>query len=792
MQLIRGLYATLLLSGAAAIPTSFTPRQSGSKLVTFADAFGGNFSVQRTTLTWTSQGSDGTYVDQDATTGDLELANIVGGNSSVFVRASDVEGVGSDYYDYEIQPSGNHVLFSTNYTKQYRHSYFANYFVFNRAQKTTVALAEGQSGDIQYATFAPKGDTIAYVRGNNLFIWRNGTTTQITDDGGPDLFNGVPDWVYEEEIFGDRYTLWFSPDGEYLAFLKIDETGVPTYTIPYYMAGGTKAPPYPKELDIRYPKVGETNPTVTFQLLDINNLEAGAKQVAGDSFPPEELIIGEVAWVTDDHSDVIFRAFNRVQDQEKLVLVDTSNASTKVVRERSETQGWIDDNIAIQYIPGTKSYVDLSDESGWNHIYRYPIDGSKPTALTSGEWEVTAILSINTKSKTVYYQSTERDSTERHVYSVSLDGKNKKALVDDSKPGSWTASFSAGSGYYILSYNGPNLPYQELYSANSTSRPIKTINDNSRLKSRLAEYKLPNVTWSTIDHPDGYSFNVMERLPPNFDPSKKYPVVFDIYGGPGSQQTAKTFRQVDFRAYLNSDPELEYIVLSVDNRGTGYKGRDFRATVTKQLGKFEAEDQVYAAQQYAKKPYVDSTKMAIMGWSFGGYLSSKVLELDSDAFSFALITAPVSDWRFYDSMYTERYMKTPALNAAGYNASAVHDAEGFKNVRGGFLLQHGTGDDNVHFQNSAVLVDTLTSARVGPKKMHVQWFTDSDHSINFHGANTLVYKQMARYLWLEKQRKEDGDGAEGKHQFDRRTPEQNENEEDGVIWEKFEGPGLRM
>jgi dipeptidyl-peptidase-4 len=540
------------------------------------------------------------------------------------------------------------------------------------------------------------------------------------------------------------------------------------------MASKTVAPPYPEFLDLRYPKVGETNPTATLHLLSLSDLASGPKKVEYGSFAANDLIIGEVAWVTEDHSSLIFRTYNRVQDQEKLILVDTATLSAKVVRERVADPGWIENNIAITYV-GNGTYLDLSDASGYQHIYLYRIDSSTPTAVTSGDWEVTGILSVDAEGRKVYYQSTEHASNERHVYSVNFDGTGKTALVDDKVEGYWTASFSAGGGYYILSYNGPNIPYQELFSSkasnstNGTTVAIKTINDNAALATKLAAYTLPKVTWSTIDHPDGYSFNVMERLPAKFDPSKKYPVIFDPYGGPNSQQTGKTFRQVDFRAYLASDPELEYIVLSVDNRGTGYKGRDFRNPVTQQLGKLEAIDQVYAAKEWAKKSYVDAEHITIMGWSYGGYLASKVVETDSDAFSFAIITAPVSDWRFYDSMYTERYMKN-ITNSDGSNGTAsyfetsVHNTTGFKNIRGGFLIQHGTGDDNVHFQHSAVMVDTLTRGGVGPMKMNTQWFTDSDHSINFHGATALVYKQMAKYLWLEKNRK----AGETVHQFTKR------------------------
>ncbi|CUS10776.1 unnamed protein product, partial [Tuber aestivum] len=296
-------------------------------------------------------------------------------------------------------------------------------------------------------------------------------------------------------------------------------------------------------------------------------------------------------------------------------------------------------------IPGlsTPSYVDISDHSGWRHIYLYPVTGGEPIALTSGNCEVTAIYSIDVKRGLIHYQSTERDSTERHIFTVSLDGKTKKPLVDITKEGYYSASFSPGGGYYILSYNGPNLPWQLLRSLGSDT-PIRVINDNASLKGNLSAYSLPKISWSKLKHPDGYELNFLEHLPPNFRKGKKYPVLFDIYGGPGSQLTGKTFRRtVDFNAYLGSDPELEYIVVTVDNRGTGYKGRKFRTMVAGQLGKLESEDQVWAAKEYGKRDYVDVGKISIWGSSYGGYLTGKVLELDSGAFSLGIMTAPVTD-----------------------------------------------------------------------------------------------------------------------------------------------------
>jgi dipeptidyl-peptidase-4 len=358
---------------------------------------------------------------------------------------------------------------------------------------------------------------------------------------------------------------------------------VETFRVPYYMAPTNAAPPYPKYLELRYPKVATKNPTVTVHLLDIGNLPAGASEVSFQSFPPNDLIAGEVAWVTDSHTHVIVLTYNHVQDQEKLVLVDVV---ASLVRERDARPGWIENNFAIQYISGTESYFDLSDESGWMHLYSYAVNGSTPTAITAGEWEVTSILNINSKTKTIYYQSTERDSKERHVYSISLDGTKKKAIVNEQSCWIMDCKFLCWwRVLYSLIQWTKSPPFKKLYSPKSTTTSIKTINDNAKLATALSVIDLPKVSWTIIDHPDGYSFNVMERLPPRFDSTKEYPVVFEIYGGPGSQQTTKSFRQVDFRAYLASDPELECIVLSVENRGTNYKGSDFRTVVAGQLGR---------------------------------------------------------------------------------------------------------------------------------------------------------------------------------------------------------------
>lgn len=750
------------------------PLGKGTKRLTYnitTDA-PGQLSAQTRAFSWVGTGADGDYIYTGAS-GDFIFENVATGESTTFISADKVP---EDYYDFSISPDASHVLWSVNYTKQYRYSYFADFLIQNVATGETTPLDPESAGDIQYAEWSPaSSNQVAFVKGNNLYISTNGTISQITENGGPDYFNAIPDWVYEEEIFGDRYTMWYSPDGEKIAFLSFNETGVGTFRIPYYIDDDAEyVPVYPRELELRYPKVGTKNPTVVFNLLDVATGEV--TNVPIDAFPEDDLVVGEVAWLTEAHGKVAYRAYNRVQDNEKVVLVDVDAISSKVVRERDGTDGWLENLMQIRYIgpistsnqtyrnASAEYYLDISDESGWAHIYLFPVDGGDKIALTSGEWEVLTIPKVDYKRGIVYYTSTEHHSTESHMYSVSFKGE-KKALVDDSIPAFWTGSFSSGGSYYVLRYAGPDVPYQELYSVNS-SEPIRTIVNNTVLYNRLQEYALPNITYLDLEHPDGYTLDAMLRLPPNFDPSKKYPMLLIPYGGPNAKEVHKNFNPLNWKAYVASDPELEYITLTVDGRGTGRKGRAFRSLVTSNLGQLEAEDQIFAAKELAKNSWVDSNHIGIWGWSYGGYLSAKVVEVGDPIISFAAITAPVSDWRFYDSLYTERYMKTPDINPGGYNVSRVHDASGFKKIAGGVVIQHGTGDDNVHFQNAAALVDLLMVNRVTPEKMQNTFFTDSDHSINFHNNGKFLYRQLSKMVYEEKQREGDSKGG---HQWSKKS-----------------------
>jgi dipeptidyl-peptidase-4 len=732
----------------------FPAQGNGDRLLSYNETTPyASLRPKSTSVKWSSGGSsDGQYISKNDN-GDLVRQDIVTGNSTVFLSADQIP---EDLREYWIGTGDEHVLFATNATTVYRHSYNADYYIHDTATGDKTPLVDDQAGDIQLAKLSPAGDSIAFVRGNDLYLRdAEGSIHRITDNGSPDMFNGVADWVYEEEVIGGSSTTWFSPDGKFLAFLSLNETGVGTYTIPYYMDGKKIAPPYPEELELRYPKVGSTNPRVSLNIVNVEDYES--KPVPLEAFG-DETIIGEVAWITDAHSTLIYRAFNRVQDEEKHVTVDPETSSSKVVRTRDGTDGWLENLQAIQYVGHVRGscnqtyYVDLSDESGWLHIYMYPVNGGKGIQLTSGDWEVKSISFVDSARKQIFFTAARRHSTESHLYSVSLATKKTTSLVDDEAPAVYSASFSSQGGYYILSYRGPDIPYQQLFSSNSTT-PIRTLETNEEFYNTIQEYSLPNTTWTELQHPEGFSLNVMQTLPANFDPAKKYPVLFTPYGGPNSQSAAKNFQSLGWKLYIASDPELQFIVYTVDNRGTANKGREFRSSVTRQLGTLEPLDQIWALEQLASQhSYINTEKVGMWGWSYGGYLTAKTVEQDSGAFTFGLITAPVSDWRFYDSIYTERYMKTLEGNAAGYNKTAVRDTAGFKNIAGSVAIMHGTGDDNVHYQNAAALIDLLVGDKVSPSKLKMMAFTDSDHNINYNGASTYIYKFLTARLWDEVQR----------------------------------------
>ena len=661
----------------------------------------------------------------------------------------------------EPSPDLAKVLLGVDRKSNWRHSFTATYYVFDVASESVEPLDPLDAGArVQLAAWSPQSDAISFTKDNNLYIRHltgkdSARVTQVTRDGGPEFFYGIPDWVYEEEVFGGRRATWWSEDGKYLAFLRTNETLVPEFPVQYFLSRPSGDVPdgseelYPEVRQIKYPKAGAPNPFVDLQFYDVASDDVFSVTIAG-GFADDNRIINNVLWAGDK---VLIKETNRVSDILRVIQVDVAARSGKTINTIDVDKldgGWYEISHTMTYIPADPAkgrphdgYVDAVIQDNNDHLaYFTPLDNPDPIMLTSGDWEVVdAPSSVDLANNLVYFSATKESPLQRHTYSVKLDGSDLQPLTDTSAEGYYSASFSSGAGFVLLSYAGPRVPFQKVISTPSSPDAYdKTIEDNKQLADRARTHELPILKYGTIDLDDGVSVTYVERRPPHFDPHRQYPVLFQQYSGPGSQTVTKRFA-VDFQSYVAS--ALGYLVVTVDPRGTGFRGRRHRVAVRSRLGVLEAADHIAAASHFAGRPYVDASRLAIWGWSYGGFMTLKALEQDAGrTFSYGMAVAPVTDWRFYDSVYTERYMRTPQDNAAGYDASRVSNASALgQSTR--FLLMHGVSDDNVHFQNSLTLLDELDLAGVENYDVHV--FPDSDHGIYFHNANRIIYDSKSLF-----------------------------------------------
>jgi len=744
--------------------------------------FNGTFSVSRTTIDWVPEAGDGVYSVSEGA--DIKLVDLKTNTTKVLVSSMDIKdehGNPLNGFAWYISPNMKYILLKADYRKQWRWSTFGNYYVHNIAEKTTHPIIPPTNPSrTAYATWAPTGQSIAYVTDNDLYVLTTPSATpiRVTSSGNASLFHGVPDWVYEEEIFSKDFALWWSPDAKKVAFLVFDETTVDEYNFPIYNPTGDNNAviPYTSDVVMKYPKPGYNNPLVSVHVFDVaRHIDAAASNTDfpaaentyelewPDRHPVSNSIILEVAWVAN--ASLILKEVNRNADDGNVVLFDLENADLrarshgKVVRKLGKKgeegdNGWIDNNQNIVRLPsnltagGAEAYLDIvPTPDGYNHIALFsPASSGIPHFLTNGKWEVTeGIKGIDIKKGVVYFEAANPSSIERHVYSTPLPtsipfkAAEPLALTDVTKQAYYSTSFSPGAGFYVLNYEGPAVPWQKITEVgNSTFERILTKNE--WLTNATMEYEAPTISHSKIMS-DGYELNVKELRPPRMDDSGrvKYPVLFRVYGGPQSQLVDLKFSR-NWHDYLACG--LSYIIVTVDGRGTGFKGRHLRNPVKDNLGFYETIDQINAAKIWAAKEYVDRKRIGIWGWSYGGFMASKVVEANAGVHSLSMAIAPVTSWRLYDSIYTERYMNTPQLNPGGYVNASISNVTGFHNVN--YLLAHGSGDDNVHYANSAHLLDMFTKAQI--RNFRFRMFTDSDHSITRRGAFREVYQFMTDFL----------------------------------------------
>lgn len=608
----------------------------------------------------------------------------------------------------------------------YRRSSKANYFVYDLlSKKITEVSANGKQ---LFATFSPDGNSVAFVRDNNLFVKNlvSGEEKQLTTDGkNNEVINGRSDWVYEEE-FSFAQAFYWSPDGKKIAFYKFNEKEVPEFSMTIF--DGL----YPTEYKYKYPKPGEKNSIVSIQVYDL----ASSSSKTVDVGTEKDQYIPRIRWTQDANTLYVLR-MNRHQDKVDYLLANASTGSTKTIMTETDKY-YIDiEKEQLTFLDNGKQFVNVSEKDGYNHIYLYDLSGKQVAQITKGAWEVSDIYGIDQKNGLIYYQSTESSPLQRDVYVIGLNGKGKRKI--STQAGTNTASFSTTFNYYILSNSSAKSPtYVSLH--NSKGLLIRVLEDNAKAKAKLAEFQLSPTEFFSLTTSEGVNLNGYMIKPADFDPNKKYPVFMYVYGGPGSQNVVDSWGAAR-NMWFNYLAQKGYIVACVDNRGTGARGAEFKKMTYQNLGHYETIDQIEAAKWFAKQTYVDASRIGIWGWSYGGYMSSLCITKGADTFKMAIAVAPVTTWRFYDSIYTERYLRTPQENAKGYDEnSPINFAD---KLKGKFLLIHGTADDNVHFQNSVMFSEALIQAN---KSFEQAYYPNRNHGISGGNTTLQLYTKMTNFI----------------------------------------------
>lgn len=595
----------------------------------------------------------------------------------------------------------------------YRHSTKEHYYLIDLGTKQARQLSTGEKQ--RHASISPDNKNVAYVQGNDLFIQEiaTGKITTVTNDGAfNNIINGYADWVYEEEFSFDKAFAW-APDGSKLAYYRFDESAVKQFHMPVF--NGL----YPEDYTYKYPKAGEDNSKVEIKVYDLASKDTKTPDLGSYEYIPR------IEW-TESSSLLAISIMPRLQNQLEIILYETSEGSTKsIYKESSDT--YIEINDDLTFLEDNTGFIMRSEKDGFNHLYKYAMNGKNEVQLTKGNWEVSSVLGVDSRNAIIYFTAHRTAPYNQEVYSVSLNGGEPKLLSPEN--GISRAVFSNSHDYFILYHSLANEPMKVSLHA-SAGNEIRVLETNEDLKSKLDALKLSEKEFFQFKTSEGIELNGWMIKPANFNASKKYPVLMYVYGGPGSQTVTNTFGGNDLWHHFMA--QIGYIIVSIDNRGTGARGKDFRTQTYRQLGKYETIDQIEGARWLGKQSYVDDSRIGIWGWSYGGYMSSLCLSKGASEFKAAVAVAPVSNWRFYDNIYTERYMGLPQDNADGYDDnSPINHVD---KIVGNYLLVHGTADDNVHFQNAVEMVDALIAA---DKQFDFYIYPDRNHGI--YGGNTRYH-----------------------------------------------------
>ena len=676
---------------------------------------------------------DGRYYSEIDASGNLVKKNFASGlTAAILVRADEIhtgDGTPLNLQRYTLSPDESKVLIKTEVHPIYRYSSTTIPFVFDL---DTRKLTRVSVQPVQNPVFSPDGQKIAFVRQNDLFCLdlTTGKTIRITSDGKKNqIINGKCDWVYEEE-FGFTTAFQWSPDGHKLAYYRFDESRVPTYTIPLYRSTQL----YPNLYTYKYPKAGEPNSKVSVHVFDFASGKTASMELGADT----DQYIPRIKWTNSTDELCVYR-MNRLQNKLELLLCNSQTGNSHVLY--TDTARWYIEETLFDdlfFLKDGQHFIIMNEDDGWQHLYLYGMDGRKVRKLTEGHWDVDAVAGIDEKNDKVYYTAARPTPMERQLYSVDLRGHNTQQITHEA--GWHSIQFNADHTFFLDNYSTINTP--PTYTIrDAAGKPVRRLEDNHVLRARMTQYALSKARFMQVPASDSTALNAWMLLPPDFDSTKQYPVLFMNYGGPGSQSVTDQWGTVDFWQQLLA--ERGYIIMCVDNTGTGFRGAAFKKEKTYlQLGWTEIHDQMHVASWMGKHfPYVDASRIGHWGWSFGGLLSALAITVGSDVFHMAISVAPVTDWRYYDNIYTERFMRTPAENPRGYRlTSPIRYAD---RMKGKYLLIHGTADDNVHFQNSIMLSEALIQA---DKNFQQAYYPNKNHGIYGGETRFQLYTRMTDFI----------------------------------------------
>jgi len=683
---------------------------------------------------WLNDGTRYSYYEKDTA---AKATNIlmynVGGKSSTLVLSTASLKINRDdppfrFTTYQWSPDEKQILFiSAPPDREYlsRLTPAGNIFLYDLSAKSFRRLTN--ASDPQYnVKFSPDGKSIGFVRNNNIFVIdaASGNERQLTTDGTEHIINGKFDWVYEEEFEISDGWQW-SPDSKHIAFWRLDENRVPEYTLTEWDSLHLTLIP------MRYPKAGEPNSIVKIGVVDLQSSSTKWMDIGAN----DDIYIPRIQW-TLDPAILSIERLNRGQNVLELLYADIVTGSTHTVLTESEEK-WIDVTNDLTFLKDG-NFIWPSERDGYRHLYLYRNDGTLLNQITKGEWDVDAFCGVDEQAGTLYYSSTEVSPLERQIYKIQLDGKKKKRLTETA--GTHSGNFSPTRKCFLDTYSNISTP-PKIALVNNEGAILSVIEENDI--AALKNVHVGKTTFLSFATTDGVLLNGSIMKPADFDSTKKYPVLVYTYGGPGSQVVRNAWERTSDVLWYSYLGEHGYLIFMVDNRGTGARGKAFKTMGYRNLGKWEVNDQVEGAKYLSSLPYVDRERIGIWGWSYGGYLTSMVILNGADYFKTAIAVAPVTSWRYYDNIYTERYMGTPQNNPGGYVESSpiTHASK----LKGRFLLIHGTSDDNVHFQNTANFVSALEKAN---KQFSMRVYPDKNHGIYGGVTRFNLYTLMTNFIFM--------------------------------------------